>query len=138
MANIFTLPSDILHEICIDYLTIKDLCHLDTSVCNKNNRLQLLDVFSSNYFVIKQHDKNTFHKYIKWIMMRNIKTNVIYCLGNFDIDLLNACVVKNNIKVIELNNYITNASIIKIAEHCHQLSSLTIHNNKITDASIIK
>ena len=102
MVSIFSLPSDILHEICIDYLTIKDLCRLDTSVCNKKNRLILLDVFSSNYFVIKNHDKVMFHKYIKWMMVRNVNTNVMYCLNKFDTDLLNLCVVKNNIKVIGL------------------------------------
>ena len=83
--NFLSLKMDAMVIILTQFLTINDVCKLDTSYCNKNKRIKLLDILSDKYIIYKQLNfDELFHNnvsirsgyvnnFMKWISLRILK-----------------------------------------------------------------
>ncbi len=70
--HLFSLPDDLLQLLFSEWITLKELCIIDTSLCNHELRKQYLTLISKPYFTPKSLPNNYNCECIKWMCDRNI------------------------------------------------------------------
>jgi hypothetical protein len=87
---LFILPQDLIAELLTDWFASREITVLDSSVCNKDLRFSLLNLFSSCLFIHQgrclTHRIHTNNFFNCWILLRKIK---IKSLALRSVDMIN-------------------------------------------------
>jgi hypothetical protein len=140
------LTTDILCQIFSKYLSIEDISRFDIAICSHEKRKNYVKCINS-IACIWLGDKETFdHRGINWLSSRNIKIrhlklkNVFFEDQNYD-DIMAMKISGLGVYLQSLtikDERISDASIIRISEGCINIQHLNLsYCSNITDNSII-
>jgi hypothetical protein len=135
---LLNLPNDILAELLMKWVDIRDLCTFDSALSNTNRQL-LMSLYNSPFFVINNSEKY-FSKYLNWCVLKNIKITTLFISQlNLNLDLLHYS--HNTItKIVYVGHAVENDIIKEISQKCKNITSFNISsygNNSISDDSVI-
>ena len=138
MTLINNISTNVTVDILSEFLDIKSLCKLDTSICNKYDRPKLLNYYKYDGFIV-QNNNWYLSKYLAWVEFKQIKINILFIsANNLQIEKLQFTLYK--IRTIKCTCDYTDLNILELVNKCPQLSSLTIscsYTSKITDLSLV-
>ena len=72
LPSLFRLPSSILSVILSKYLTIDNVCVLDTAVCEMRSREILVNLFLSAEVVFEDNRDRDGHDFLSWSKQRGL------------------------------------------------------------------
>jgi hypothetical protein len=132
------LPNDILAELLMKWVDIRDLCTFDSAITNTSRQL-LVFLYNSSFFVINNTEKY-FSKYLNWCVLKNIKITTLFISQlNLNLDLLYYS--HNTItKIVYTGRVVLNDTIKEISHKCKNITSFDIYSygcNSISDDSVI-
>jgi hypothetical protein len=152
MIMIFRLPDDIMLSVICDWLDVTSLCKCDTSLCNKQNRYELLNLYKLDYSVIK-NSKPNFHNYIDWIKSKQIKFKSFFGLEKLE-DTDNLQYTRDTIKYYDNITFSSSgfgwhvkysptarramANNFKTMTNCKNLTNCTLTCFCLTDVSMME
>ena len=88
--NFFSLPDNILVNLCSSWLSVDDFCLLDTAVCNSVHRPRLLGVLEAGWWGQLIVDIHQPLEFLQWIFARRLKFTTISLeesyIHNHDVD----------------------------------------------------
>ncbi len=70
--SFFKLPKYMVAEVYLNWLELKDVAVLDTSVCNHNHRVALLSVISNDHIIWDGLSEFGTTEYFEWLVLREI------------------------------------------------------------------
>src|SRR5689334_11334711 len=74
MSLLLALPDDLCDGVVIEWLWLPDIVKLDTAVCMKKLRSELMRCFSG-MCLSNEYQSHTSQNFIKWSIKRQIKLN---------------------------------------------------------------
>jgi hypothetical protein len=74
--ELIRVAPDILHAILAEWLTVPDLVRLDTAFCQRDARLQLMNILKDPGFFVNYDADNT--HFMKWITARGIRASQLH------------------------------------------------------------
>ena len=131
------LPTDICLNVISNWMLLEDLCHYDSSICNKEQRNIFLALIGSKPFSIigtnsKSYSRLKFEDYIEWIALKLIKVRTLYLFRYNQICVGSLIHNFEQIKKLELV-YVTGSldcitEILTTINNCKLLNDLTIYD----------
>lgn len=146
MLSFFDLPEDVIIMISTHWLSLKDLCRLDTSICNQKYRTQFLLTLGSKK-VLFHTGKDIFISALsfKWLVLRNISVKHVTLKHNFDGTIVGEIISKSS-KVFhrtqsaKLNpsSHLNDECLLLLINVCKNLIEFSLNGfKKISDNIII-
>ncbi len=127
---IIDLPSDVIVDILSKWLSMRNVCRIDSALCRRDARSALLDILASNPFATKESVNIRKIESMKWLCLRKIRLVNIELNENFpglsEYLRLSAQTIRS-IDCMEWRNIDT------IAIYCRELSSLNLSNTSLTE-----
>jgi hypothetical protein len=131
------LPSDICLNVISNWIFLEDLCHYDSSICNKEHRIYFLALIGSIPFSIigtnsKSYSRIKFIDYIEWISLKLLKVRTLYLFAYHQICVGSLIHSFEQIKKLELvyvtGNLDCTSEILTTINNCKLLNDLTIYD----------
>jgi len=136
-TSLFDYPRDFLVALCAQLLDLVSLATLDTALCNKNDRIKLLELLGSKDVSFSNSDsKDMKHQQLRWCALRGLRLKCLRVLGyrgrsvNASSEVV-VSVAKNSgnaLKSLHLQDYKNGFNALHFVEICNtcDIQNLTI------------
>jgi len=137
--NLFCCPDDILLELLSEWINAFTIGKLDTAVCNKNNRLQLLrnlqlPAIKTINWDTEEHTNILQGNFTKWVFIRNISLSCV-CLKPTDFVnyTLISTIILNKVIILDLRSLTRKyfQSVRQIINSCPKIIDLRLNMNAL-------
>lgn len=145
---IVDFPDDITLRICTNWISLKDLCRLDSAICVKGKRTHFLSVVGANYASIANsppaspnsrdaaaHNINS--KSLKWLTSRQLSIEHLHLSKDVDGLVVEECIPRSpkllkNVKTLAITAgpKIAKSTILSVAKDCADLRSFAMNGFK--------